>query len=647
MTDGGHLRIIEGIAGAGKSYLLGAAREVWEREGRMVVGAALAGQAAEGLEAGADIGSRTLASWERAWSRGEGLLGRGDVFVVDEAGMVGTRQMSRVLGHLREMGARAVLVGDSGQLSAIEAGGPLRALGARHGAARLHAARRQRQGWQRDATRAFFEGDAEAALGAYRDAGRMRRHGSREAARSAVVEAWDVARQRGSVLVLAYRNEDVRALNEAARERRISAGEIERGVRVQVETRAGVEGREFSRGDRVYFRRNDRSMGVTNGTLGTVKSISGRGQSAVLTVQRDGGDEITFSMRDYAAIDLGYAATVHRAQGVTVDRAIVLGDKLMGAEAAYVALSRHREDVELHYDSAAARSDAQLIERMSRSQGQGMISEVVEASLSELQQATEERGLADILEPERPGAEVDQVPAQQQVKGSAKGGAKSSSPQAPIQSARGEGAERPVALDKAEHRGWAQHAQAMPMADARGWAAAVRAWVDVQRDPVWRAQGERWQEMTEKLDEAKKQTGYRVAEVAMARGEVQQAERRGVRARLSGELKRASGQLEAAEGRLTEWRTYQGEVQKAAAAAEPTNVEREREAAAREALDTSAARVTARRRSPEAEAILGQLESCSMPAARVRAQHARAAGAVRDSIERGRGRGSRGSGRGR
>ncbi len=124
---------VVGYAGTGKSAMLGVAREAWELGGCRIQGAALSGIAAENLEAGSGIQSRTIASLEHQWAQGRELLGAGDVLVVDEAGMIGTRQMERVIGEAEKRGAKVVLVGDPEQLQAIEAGAAFRSIAERHG----------------------------------------------------------------------------------------------------------------------------------------------------------------------------------------------------------------------------------------------------------------------------------------------------------------------------------------------------------------------------------------------------------------------------------------------------------------------------------------------------------------------------------
>jgi len=310
VTKSRDLSVVVGYAGTGKSTMLGVAREVWEEAGYRVRGAALSGIAAEGLEAGAGIESRTLASLERAWARGFDLLERGDVLVVDEAGMVGSRQMERVLSVARGAGAKVVLA--TGRIG--------------------------------------------EALGRYEAAGLVRGHETLEEARVGVVAGWEEARQAApedSQIMLAHRRVDVRALNEAAREIRRDAGEL--GEDVLVPTAQGE--RVFADGERVYFLRNDRALGVKNGMLGTVRGITGSVEAGdlAMSVQLDGpggagrGRVVSVSVAEYDALDHGYAATIHKSQGVTVERAHVLATGSLDRHGAYVALSRHRESVSVHW----------------------------------------------------------------------------------------------------------------------------------------------------------------------------------------------------------------------------------------------------------------------------------------------------------
>lgn len=135
---------IVGLAGAGKSTLLATANEAWRQQGLNVHGAALAGKAADGLESASGIKSRTLASLEASWENGFAPIQKGDVLVIDEAGMIGMRQLSRIATRIKEIGVKLVLVGDPDQLQPIEAGTPFRDLVKTHESTKLTEIHRQR-----------------------------------------------------------------------------------------------------------------------------------------------------------------------------------------------------------------------------------------------------------------------------------------------------------------------------------------------------------------------------------------------------------------------------------------------------------------------------------------------------------------------
>ncbi|MCP4278798.1 MAG: hypothetical protein GY776_02185 [Alteromonas sp.] len=170
-----------------------------------------------------------------------------------------------------------------------------------------------------------------------------------DAAVMGMVEQWDAMRRQSpeaSQLLLAYTRHEVQQLNEQARALRQTHGEL--GPDHTMETSRGC--RTFAEQDRLYFLRNDpRELGVKNGTLGTIEKIDGD----QLTVRLDHGDreparQINFSLKDYLDIDHGYAATVYKAQGVTVDHSHVLASKYFDRHSTYVAMSRHREGADLY-----------------------------------------------------------------------------------------------------------------------------------------------------------------------------------------------------------------------------------------------------------------------------------------------------------
>ena len=391
VTGEADLVVVVGFAGTGKSTMLGTARLAWEAAGYRVQGAALSGIAAEGLEGGSGIQSRTIHSRLHGWAQGRDELTVRDVLVVDEAGMIGSRMMDQLVSRVCEAGAKLVLVGDPEQLQAIEAGAAFRAIAERVGVVEITEVRRQRAVWQRDATRALATGGTAKALQRYTEAGMVHASETLAEAKAALVAGWHRERQgqpEQSQVMLASTRADVADLNQLARERLRAAGVL--GSDQVVQTERGA--RSFASGDRLMFLRNERALGgnaggrnsvaVKNGTLATVCAVEAGGER--LTVRLDGGGPpgsgqpsggpegseneryVTFYVKDYAHIDHGYAATVHKAQGVTVDRAHVLATGIMDRHAAYVGLTRHREGVSLHYareDFADARQLARMLGR--------------------------------------------------------------------------------------------------------------------------------------------------------------------------------------------------------------------------------------------------------------------------------------------
>lgn len=402
ITEGRGLASVIGYAGTGKSAMLGVAREAWEREGYQVRGAALSGIAAENLEGGSGIRSRTIASLEHGWAQGRDQLSRNDVLVLDEAGMIGTRQMERVLSHARYAGAKVVLVGDPEQLQAIEAGAAFRSIAERHGATEITEVRRQREDWQKDATRALATGRTAEAIHAYADRGMVQAADTRELARAELVEGWDRQRQADpdkTRIILTHTNAEVRELNQEARERVRASGGLGEDVGVTVDRGA----RDFAAGDRIMFLRNERSLGVKNGTLGTLERVEG----GHMAVRLDGGGRAAFDLKDYAAVDHGYAATFHKSQGVTVDRAHLLATPGMDRHSAYVGMSRHRDGVQVHYGRDDFADQRQLARVLSRDRAKDMAGDYAVPSDEDRVRSFAER--REIRWPERAREIVHQV----------------------------------------------------------------------------------------------------------------------------------------------------------------------------------------------------------------------------------------------
>ncbi|MBB3967247.1 Ti-type conjugative transfer relaxase TraA [Rhizobium metallidurans] len=354
-----------GRAGAGKTTMMKAAREAWEAAGYRVVGGALAGKAAEGLEKEAGMASRTLSAWALRWDqeRDRDRLDDKTVFVLDEAGMVSSRQMARFVEAVTTTGAKLVLIGDPEQLQPIEAGAAFRAISERIGYAELETIYRQREQWMRDASLDLARGKIGAAVEAYQAAGRFVGADVKDDAISSLIADWsrdyDTAK---SSLILAHLRRDVRTLNARAREKLVERGIVDGGHAFET-----VDGsRKFAAGDQIVFLKNEGSLGVKNGMLAKVVEASpGR-----LVAEIGDGDhvrQVSVEQRFYNNVDHGYAITVHKSQGATVDQVKVLATLSLDRHLTYVAMTRHREELNVYYGARSFAKAGGLIQLLSRS----------------------------------------------------------------------------------------------------------------------------------------------------------------------------------------------------------------------------------------------------------------------------------------
>ena len=339
---GDRVAVVVGRAGTGKTYSLAAAREAWQASGFPVLGVAVARRAANQLQADAGIATTSVAALIAALEREREPLPARAVLVVDEAGMVATRQLARLLDAVERVNGKLVLVGDHRQLPELEAGGTFRALVHRGLAIELTENRRQREAWERRALDQLRDGQADAALEAYDTHGRIHLGSTADEIRRRLVADWDELRGSGEAVMIARRRSDVADLNRRARNLLREAGEL-----------GGKELDGFAAGDLVVVKRNDASLGVTNGDRGRIAAVDlGRQRllirfgDAEIAVDRDW--LMTPTTHGDRPLVHGYAITCHVAQGLTVDRALVLGDEGLTSEVGYTAMSRGRLSNDLY-----------------------------------------------------------------------------------------------------------------------------------------------------------------------------------------------------------------------------------------------------------------------------------------------------------
>src|SRR6266540_3340170 len=328
---------VVGLAGAGKTTATHAVAQVFAHMAVDVIGAAPSGVAAEKLQDETGIPSATLHQLLEHASRRGGLPHR-SVLVVDEAAMAETRVLAPVLELVEHAQGKVILIGDPQQLPAVGAGGLFAGIAEREGAVVLRENRRQRDELERDALARVRAGVGRDYLAYAEKRQRLVVSESPVTTRARLLaDWWEQARNDlpGNVM-LALRRRDVADLNQLGRALMDADGRL--GKR-----RLIISDREFAIGDRVVCLRNSDRLGVKNGTCGTVERIDC--DKRTLTISTDRGPTVELSRPYLAAGNVrhAYALTGHAAQGLTVERAFVLGyGETRLQEWGYVALSRAR-----------------------------------------------------------------------------------------------------------------------------------------------------------------------------------------------------------------------------------------------------------------------------------------------------------------
>ena len=374
ITGPQQLASIVGLAGAGKSTLLKAANLAWKAQGYNPIGLSLAGKAVDELKKSSGIEGRTIASLEYRLKHGMQTITEKDVLVVDEAGMVGSKQLDKLLATAQAAGAKVVLVGDYDQLPAISAGAAFRAIVERTGYFEVSEIHRQSAAWMKQASLDFARGNIKEALGAYQDNLAIGGFSRQEEAFDALAADFVTKHKSGEMtLALAHSNKTVQELNDRIRSNLKQSGDIGQGFKFEtaksIEAKKVEEGREdraanqgqtpkgadyrydFGEGDRIVFLQNDTIDGVKvrNGQLGRVTEA----KEGHMTVELENGERVAFRQERYNHISHGFAVTIYKSQGVTVDNTLVLAQRSMTQNLAYVAMTRHKKSAQMYYGQAS------------------------------------------------------------------------------------------------------------------------------------------------------------------------------------------------------------------------------------------------------------------------------------------------------
>ncbi len=343
------LRLALAPAGSGKTTAMKVLAQVWTDRGYDAIGLTPSAAAAAVLTDAADIFSETLAKLDHQITTGRfedwaNDIGPRTLIVIDEAGMADTLTLDRVVGFCLDRGATVRLIGDDQQLAAIGSGGVLRDIAHQHGADRLHELVRFADPAEAVASLDLREGDP-AALGYYLDHNRVH-VGDTNTCVDAVFDAWARETAGGrDCLMLAPTRELVTELNARARAVRLDG----RKPRTEIPLR---DGNHASVGDTIITRRNERRLGVSdtdwvkNGDRWTVTGL----RDGALSVRHHTSGLSVMLPAEYVAahVDLGYAATVHTAQGLTADamHGIVTGEE--SRQLLYTMLTRGRTENHAH-----------------------------------------------------------------------------------------------------------------------------------------------------------------------------------------------------------------------------------------------------------------------------------------------------------
>jgi Ti-type conjugative transfer relaxase TraA len=358
------LAIIDGQAGTGKSYVMSAIRDAYEQAGHRVIGLAFTNKVVKNLARDGFENANTAHRELIYLNNGRTTWDQKTVVMVDEAAMLDTKLMAMVTAHAHDAGAKLILVGDDRQISSIDHGGLFSVLKDRHDAAVLSEVRRQYKADEKRASEMMHEGNFDAALAIYERKGAIHWTRTQVEARAELVEKWaaDTAADRDkSRFVFAYTNQDVDLLNVALRAVRKERGELEWKDHA-IKTSHGQF--EFSAGDRIMFTDTDRRLGVENGVAGTILAIDG----THVAVRLDGREakEINFDAANFDKFRLGYAGTVHKGQGDTLDQTYLYHSEHWRSAPSYVALTRHREQTDLFVATNTAEDLKALAKQVAR-----------------------------------------------------------------------------------------------------------------------------------------------------------------------------------------------------------------------------------------------------------------------------------------
>ncbi|HHT9700152.1 TPA: Ti-type conjugative transfer relaxase TraA [Legionella pneumophila] len=363
ITQSPDISIVIGRPGTGKSYLLKPLNEYYIQAGMKVIGAALSGKVAKALQAETGIASSTIKSLSYRLANNMMQLSDKHVLIIDEAGMVDFASLAHLIKEAHKAGSKVVLIGDPDQLKPIQKGEIFRGIAARTGYIELENIKRQQDLGDRKASLDLAKGDIDKAIQHYQDKGAIIITDTKPQAIEQVVAGWKQdfeSTNMADSIMLSYTRKTVNQLNDLARASLIAENKLgEENIVYQ-----GLERElKISTGERLLFRENNKVLGVRNGDTATVKEIN----TQHMSVQLDSGELLTIP-KEYKALDYAYALTVHKSQGMTAKKVRVLIDsKYWDRNLTFVAMTRHKESLNIYADKENHPTEQALKQTLSRS----------------------------------------------------------------------------------------------------------------------------------------------------------------------------------------------------------------------------------------------------------------------------------------
>lgn len=386
LTSDRNLSILIGKAGAGKTTTMKAVAEIYKDGGARVIGMSLSAVASENLGREANIESGTIASWmhqrrlfEEAREKflsfneilAEGMLKQldwyaqlknfektdlksSDVIIVDEAGMVGTHDWHDILEFAGKTGAKIIAIGDDNQIKPISSGDCFRAvLSNLNDVGHLDEIRRQNADWQKEASVEFSKLNTAKALSIYEHHGKI--HEMTDVKQ--IAEKFLGIEKIGSAAVLCTTKKECAEINSEIRNLKKANGELGENL-------FNIGEKSFAKNDQIIFTQNNKSFAVKNGETAVIEKF----ENGILTVKSGEAGEIEkqIDMKSYDKIDHAYAITITKSQGKTYDNTIVVANPIMDAKNTYVAMTRHRENVDLYYRNSDFKDVKSLMSGLSK-----------------------------------------------------------------------------------------------------------------------------------------------------------------------------------------------------------------------------------------------------------------------------------------